>query len=303
MLEVQVTLPTIVIFGDKTVAKKYDPAALTQLPKLRLGEGTLGTLFKIVLDCGSIIAMRMIRPGLVGDENLESWIKFFGGIHGRWLLPMHFSFWYGGEAFILYDYLCLGSLEDLLHGSEGMQFSPLSWRERKHIALSAAKAVAFLHTQVTKSGEALVCGVIKSSNILIRLDCSACLASYETPYIVSPATIIRRNIGRVAPELTTFNKKSSRLLFTQKSDVYSFGVLLLELITGQRPTMTDLGEYIIEKRKQEGLKGIYDKRLGEVKENMVELIGIARLCLSRNPQERPPMDRVVHMIQDLQDWD
>lgn len=92
-------------------------------------------------------------------------------------------------------------------------------------------------------------------------------------------------------------------MFTQKSDVYSFGVLLLELITGQRPTMTDLGEYIIEKRKQEGLKGIYDKRLGEVKENMVELIGIARLCLSRNPQERPPMDRVVHMIQDLQDWD
>lgn len=116
MLEVQVTLPTIVIFGDKTVAKKYDPAALAQLPKLRLGEGTLGTLFKIVLDCGSIIAVRMIRPGLVGDENLESWIKFFGGIHGRWLLPMHFSFWYGGEAFILYDYLCLGSLEDLLHG-------------------------------------------------------------------------------------------------------------------------------------------------------------------------------------------
>lgn len=116
MLEVQVTLPTIVIYGDKTVAKKYDPAALAQLPKLRLGEGTLGTLFKIVLDCGSIITMRMIRAGLAGSANLESWIKFFGGIRGSWLLPMHFSFWYGGEAFILYDYLCLGSLEDLLHG-------------------------------------------------------------------------------------------------------------------------------------------------------------------------------------------
>lgn len=116
LLEVKVTLPTIEIFGDKFVAEKYDPPALAQLPKVRLGEGTLGTLFKIVLDCGSIITMRMIREGLVDAGTLEVWIKFFGGIHGTWLLPMHFSFWYGGEAFILYDYLCLGSLEDLLHG-------------------------------------------------------------------------------------------------------------------------------------------------------------------------------------------
>lgn len=170
---------------------------------------------------------------------------------------------------------------------------------RKHIALCAAKAVAFIHTQVTKNGEALVCGVIKSSNILIRLDCSACLSSYETPYLVSPATIIRRNPGRVAPELT--HTRNSRKMFTQKSDVYSFGVLLLELITGQRPTMIDLGEYILEKRKREGLTGIYDKRLGEVKENMIEMVGIARVCVSRNPRDRPSMDIVVQMIQSLEE--
>ncbi|KAL5790780.1 hypothetical protein ACOSQ2_005668 [Xanthoceras sorbifolium] len=302
LVEVMVTLPTEVIFGDVIVANKYDPPGLAQVPKTRLGEGTLGTLFKVVLDCGSTITMRMIREGLVGAETMEYWLNFFGGIRDTWLLPMHFSFWYGGEAFILYDYVCLGSLEDLLHGSEGIQFTPLSWGVRKHLALCAAKAVAFLHTQVTKTGQLLVHGVIKSSNILISPDFSACLSSYETPYLVSPSILIRRNPGRVAPELIRNTQKHTGV-FTQESDVYSFGVLLLELITGKRPAVTNLGEYILEKRKTEGLNGICDKRMGEVKEDMVEMLGIARICLSRNPGDRPAMNRVVQMIQDLQDQD
>lgn len=117
LLEVKVALPTKVIFGDKTVAKKFDPPELAQLTKVRLGEGTFGSLFKVVLDCGSTITMRMVREGLVDAATLEFWINFFGGIRNTWLLPMHFSFWYGGEAFILYEYLCLGSLEELLHGN------------------------------------------------------------------------------------------------------------------------------------------------------------------------------------------
>ncbi|KAH7516854.1 hypothetical protein JRO89_XSUnG0162500 [Xanthoceras sorbifolium] len=277
LVEVMVTLPTEVIFGDVIVANKYDPPGLAQVPKTRLGEGTLGTLFKVVLDCGSTITMRMIREGLVGAETMEYWLNFFGGIRDTWLLPMHFR-------------------------SEGIQFTPLSWGVRKHLALCAAKAVAFLHTQVTKTGQLLVHGVIKSSNILISPDFSACLSSYETPYLVSPSILIRRNPGRVAPELIRNTQKHTGV-FTQESDVYSFGVLLLELITGKRPAVTNLGEYILEKRKTEGLNGICDKRMGEVKEDMVEMLGIARICLSRNPGDRPAMNRVVQMIQDLQDQD
>ncbi|XVF67649.1 hypothetical protein PTKIN_Ptkin10aG0138300 [Pterospermum kingtungense] len=296
LLEVKVTLPMKVIFGDITVARKYDPPELAQIPKTRLGEGTLGTLFKVVLDCGSIVTIRKIREGLVKDAvNLEVWINFFGAIRDEWLLPILFSFWYGGEAFILYDYLILGSLEELLHGSEGIQFTPLDWRSRKQIALCAAQAVASVHSRVTsKGGEALVCGVIKASNILIRMDFSACLSSYETPYLVPSEMIIKRNPGRVAPEVKNHTKR-----FTQKSDVYSFGILLLELITGKRPSVTNMGEYIQEKKRvEEGiLDSIYDEKMGGVmNENMVEMIEIAWLCLSSNPQDRPSMDEVVLMI-------
>ncbi|XVF01187.1 hypothetical protein REPUB_Repub04eG0066900 [Reevesia pubescens] len=295
LLEVKVTFPMKVIFGDITVAKKYDPPELAQIPKTRLGEGTLGTLFKVVLKCGSIVTIRKIREGLIKDAaNLEFWINFFGEIRDDWHLPIHFSFWYGGEAFILYEYLILGSLEELLHGSEGIQFTPLNWGIRKQIALYAAQAVASIHSRVTANGEALVCGVIKASNILIRMDFSACLSSYETPYLVPPEMIIKRNPGRIAPELKNYQKS-----FTQKSDVYSFGILLLELITGERPSVTNLGEYILEKKKKEGLNSICDKKMGEVNENMVGMIEIAWLCLSRNPQDRPSMNDLVQMIQIL----
>lgn len=144
--------------------------------------------------------------------------------------------------------------------------------------------------------------MIKSSNVLIRPDFSACLSSYETPYLVSPSILIRRNPGRVAPELIR-NARRHTAVFTQKSDVYSFGVLLLELITGKRPAVTHLGEHILEKRRKEGLNGICDRRMGEVTEDMVEKLEIARICLSRNPGNRPAMNTVVEMIQELQDQD
>lgn len=184
-------------------------------------------------------------------------------------------------------------------GSEGIQYTPLSWEVRKHIALCAAMAIHFIHNQVTEGGSILVCGVVKASNILIRTDCSAYLSGYEIPYLVPLTTIIRRNPGRVAPELISTEIYPKK--FTAESDVYSFGILLLELITAKRPTTTNLGEYVTEKRKREGLIDICDPKLGEVNESMMEMIGIAESCLSHRPKDRPSMDRVVHMLQGMKD--
>lgn len=159
-------------------------------------------------------------------------------------------------------------------------------------------ALASLHSRVTKGGNTLICGVIKSSNLLIRMDFSACLSGYEMPYLVPPATIIRRNPGRIAPELTS-NQNCLKML-TSQSDVYSFGILLLELITGKKPTMTNLAAYVLEKRDN-GLKGICDKKFGEVRDSMIEMIRIAKHCISHNPKDRPSMQSVVQMIQGLKD--
>ncbi|KAL1822237.1 hypothetical protein ACET3Z_009015 [Daucus carota] len=299
LLQVTVSRPIRVIFGDEAVLEKYDPSELAQIPKPRLGEGTLGTLYKAVHKFGSTVTIRKIRKEVASSDDFEFWIKFFGGLRNDSISKPIFSFWYGGEAFVVHEYFCLGSLEELLHGTEGIQYTPLTWKIRQQIALDAAKAVAAVHKQVITNGKALVCGVIKASNILINIDFSARLSSYEIPYLIPPATIIRRNPGRIAPELTHSQYKVPKV-FTQKSDVYGFGILLLELVTGKKASVTNLGEYIKEKKRREGLEGIPDKRMVDVNPNVVAFVGIARLCLRNDPYSRPSMDQVVKMIQDLE---
>ncbi|XP_076954795.1 putative inactive receptor kinase At5g16590 [Bidens hawaiensis] len=299
-LEVKVTLPTRIIFGDPETVTKFDSAELVQLPKNRLGEGSLGTLYKVVLDCGSMITIRKIYKRVSCGSDFEYWVRFFGGVRDdRWLLPMLFGFWYGGEAFVIHEYLCLGSLEELLHGSEGVQFAPLNWKIRQQIALGAAKAVASIHSRTTEKGEPLVCGVIKSSNFLIQTDFSPRLSSYETPYLISPSNIIQRNCGRMAPELT--QTRCVYKFFTRSSDVYSFGILMLEIITVKKPSVTNLGEYIAEKRKREGPNGVPDRRMAGVTDNVTAMIMIARMCLLSDPKQRPSMEGVVEMIQSALD--
>ncbi|KAL7602634.1 hypothetical protein Lser_V15G24716 [Lactuca serriola] len=291
-LQVKITLPTKIIFGDHETITAFNPSDLIQLPKNRLGEGSLGTLYKVVLDSGSIITIRKICKNVTHGSNFEHWVKFFGGLSGnRWLLPLRFGFWYGGEAFVIHDYLCLGSLEELLHGSEGVQFTPLNWEIRQQIVLGAAKAVASIHSR------GLLCGVIKSSNFLIQSDFSPRLSSYETPYLISASTIIRRNCGRMAPELT--RTRSISKSFSQASDVYSFGILMLEIITGKKPSVTNLGQYVTEKKNREGLKGVPDRRMSGVEENVSAsgMIMIAEVCLLSDPKQRPSMGTVVEMIQ------
>ncbi|KAL4588765.1 hypothetical protein LXL04_001660 [Taraxacum kok-saghyz] len=289
-LEVKITLPTKIIFGDDETITRFNPSDLIQLPKNRLGEGSLGTLYKVVLDSGSIITIRKICANVTRGGNFEHWVRFFGSVSDdRWLLPLRFGFWYGGEAFVIHDYLCLGSLEELLHGSEGVRFTALNWEIREQIVLGGAKSVASIHSR------GLICGVIKSSNFLIQSDFSPRLSSYETPYLISTSTIIRRNCGRMAPELT--RTRSISRSFTQASDVYSFGILMLEIITGKKPSVTNLGQYVLEKRKREGLKGVPDKRMTCVKENISNMIMIAGACLLSDPKQRPSMGSVVEMIQ------
>lgn len=126
-LEVKITLPTTIIFGDVETIKSLDPSELVQLPKNRLGEGTIGTLYKVVLDSGSMVTIRKVCKRISGAGGFEHWVRFFGGVRDeRWLLPMLCGFWFHGEAYVIHEYLCLGSLEELLHGISFEFYSVLS---------------------------------------------------------------------------------------------------------------------------------------------------------------------------------
>ncbi|CAN1239781.1 Inactive leucine-rich repeat receptor-like serine/threonine-protein kinase At1g60630 [Linum grandiflorum] len=95
-------------------------------------------------------------------------------------------------------------------------------------------------------------------------------------------------------------------LLHEPSDVYSFGVLLLELLTGKTPFQdlvqehgSDIPRWVRSVREEETDSGDDPVSSGnEAEEKLQALVGVAMLCVSRQPENRPAMREVVKMIRE-----
>ncbi|KAA8528183.1 hypothetical protein F0562_035566 [Nyssa sinensis] len=92
---------------------------------------------------------------------------------------------------------------------------------------------------------------------------------------------------------------------TEKTDVYSFGVLVLEVVSGKRPTDASFIEtylhivgwlnfLVTENRQRE----IVDPHCEGVQaESLDALLSVAIQCVSSAPEDRPTMHRVVQILE------
>uniref|UniRef100_A0A0A9DTN4 Protein kinase domain-containing protein n=1 Tax=Arundo donax TaxID=35708 RepID=A0A0A9DTN4_ARUDO len=93
---------------------------------------------------------------------------------------------------------------------------------------------------------------------------------------------------------------------TEKSDVYSYGVVVLEVLTGKQPidpTIPD-GLHVVDwVRRCKGGADVLDLALvgrssPEVEE-MLQVMGVALLCVSPTPDDRPTMKDVAAMLKEI----
>ncbi|KAF3786866.1 putative inactive receptor kinase [Nymphaea thermarum] len=264
-----------------------------------LGKGTFGTAYKAVLEGGSVVAVKRLKDVSMNQRDFAEQIDKIGSMVHRNLVPLRAYYYSKEEKLLVYDYMSMGSLSALLHGSRGAGRTPLNWETRSQIALGAARGIEYLHSQ----GPNVSHGNIKSSNVLLTKEYDGCVSDFGLATLVSAAPSTNRVIGYRAPEVTDPTRIS------QKADVYSFGVLLLELLTGKPPAHAllneegvDLPRWVQSVVREEWTAEVFDLELlryQNVEEDMVQSLQLAMDCAANYPDQRPTMREVVRRIEEL----
>ncbi|GAV84215.1 Pkinase domain-containing protein, partial [Cephalotus follicularis] len=291
---------SIVVFhGDLPYSSKDIIKKLETLDEEHIiGCGGFGTVYKLAMDDGNIFALkRIVKMNEGFDRFFERELEILGSIKHRYLVNLRGYCNSPTSKLLIYDYLPGGSLDEVLHDRS----EQLDWDARLNIIMGAAKGLAYLHHDCSPR---IIHRDIKSSNILLDGNLEARVSDFGLAKLLEDeeshiTTIVAGTFGYLAPEYM----QSGRA--TEKTDVYSFGVLVLEVLSGKRPTDASFIEkglnivgwlnfLVIENRQRE----IVDLNCEGVQaESLDALLSVATQCVSSNPEDRPTMHRVVQLLE------
>lgn len=208
---------------------------------------------------------------------------------------------------LIFKFMVNGSLERWLHPEQynGTPYRMLSLGQRMCIATDVASALDYVHNQLTPP---LVHCDLKPSNILLDDDMTARLGDFGSakflfPDLISPQSLVDvgGTIGYMAPEYGMGRQISTG------GDVYSFGVLLLEMLTGKRPTddmfVDDLSLHkFVDSMFPERVAEILDPHMADEEHQgcaavwmhsyIIPLVALGLSCSMESPKDRPGMEDV-----------
>ncbi|KAM3372623.1 hypothetical protein ACQJBY_019489 [Aegilops geniculata] len=217
---------------------------------------------------------------------------------------------------LVYQFMANGSLERWLHPKQhnGTPNRTLSLRLRICIAVDVASALDYLHNELRPS---LMHCDLKPSNILLDYDMTARIGDFGSSKFLSPVLgslerliSFRGTIGYMAPEYGMVCQISAG------GDVYSFGVILLELLTGKRPTddmfvdglslckfcesmfpdrVAEILDPHMAHEEHQGCAEVWTQRY------IVPLVALGLSCTVEAPKDRPGMKDVCAKLTAIRD--
>ncbi|KAG8045531.1 hypothetical protein GUJ93_ZPchr0008g12234 [Zizania palustris] len=226
----------MVVFRSVAMQSVSPKSFLTMIMALSnkdiIGSGGYGTVYRLRVGEKAAFAVKKLNRGSAEmDRGFERELDTMGDIKHRNIVPL--CGYYAAPHFnlLIYELMANGSLDAILHGKEETR-GALGWPARYKIAAGVARGLSYLHHDCIPH---VIHRDIKSSNILLDHNMEARVSDFGLATLMKPndshvTTVVAGTFGYLAPEYFETGRA------TTKGDVYSYGVVLLELLTGKRPT-------------------------------------------------------------------
>ncbi|CAN6459942.1 unnamed protein product [Victoria cruziana] len=268
-----------------------------------LAEGGFGSVHRGVLEDGLVVAVKQHKlASSQGDVEFCSEVEVLSCAQHRNVVMLIGFCIEEKRRLLVYEYICNGSLDSHLYGSNR---PPLGWHARRKIAIGAARGLRYLHEDCRVG--CIIHRDLRPNNILITHDYEPMvgdfgLARWQPDGGLGVHTRVIGTFGYLAPEYAQSGQ------ITEKADVYAFGVVLVELISGRkaidlsRPKgeqcLTEWARPLLE---YHCIDQLLDPRLDlELRfygHQLHCMVHAASICLRRDPQSRPKMSQVLQILE------
>ncbi|KAF6173013.1 hypothetical protein GIB67_006389 [Kingdonia uniflora] len=264
-----------------------------------MGESGLGISEKVVLPNQGVYASKRFRNVTVSRKEfgrrVEKLVQVSKG--NEYLVQVRGYLYAKRIKFVLCDYYPMGSLADLLDGTRILGHTPLDWNKRLKIILHVARAIAFIHGQCRSQDKNLqlnIHGNIKSSNVLLKMNFSACLSEYGFIQLAEEPSEDFGVWKQQSLKKTNLTEKMS-----QKNDIHSYGMMVLDILGG--PKASTQISCILERKKEikEGVYVFFECLVeGKGRMQAFQVLELALACVNKSHEARPSIDKILAFLGD-----
>ncbi|XVE91727.1 hypothetical protein REPUB_Repub01dG0035900 [Reevesia pubescens] len=266
-----------------------------------VGRGGFGNVYKGHLKDGTVVAVKRLKDGNAagGETQFQTELKIISLAVHRNLLQLYGFCMTATERLLVYPFMSNGSVASRLKAKPA-----LDWGTRKRITLGTARGLVYLHEQCDPK---IIHRDVKAANVLLDDQYEPVVGDFGLVKIMEHldshvTTAVRGTIGYIAPEYLSTGQSSDR------TDVFAFGILLLELMTGKKPS--EFEEMAIEEKAMiDWVKKIYmekrfdeliDKGLGNIYDQveLERMIQLSVSCTQYDPNDRPKMSEVLQILEE-----